>query len=159
MSTQLLSEQGWAATFTDEEGNESETTYGRRDFHKKFFSRPTNESFVKTFLKYAKRDPITGEIGKSIMFAVNRRHAEELTEILNDEIEKLYPNHYNSDFARQITSNIPRAQESTIAFAKNQFNGQSQFKPELIDYNSSKTRVCVTVGMMTTGYNLSLIHI
>lgn len=153
ITTDLLSDDGWAVKLTDEDGNEKEHTYSRSDFHKKFYSYATNVTFIKSFLKHAKRDPITGEIGKSIVFAINRKHAEELTEILNDEIEKLYPNTYNSDFALQITSDIPNAQQSTQRFAKNNLNGLSQFKPELIDYKSSKTRVCVTVGMMTTGYN------
>lgn len=153
ITAQILSEKGFAVTFTDEEGNEKQATYTRRDFHKKFCSRPTNVRFVKAFLKHAKRDPITGEIGKTIVFAVNRRHAGELTEILNNEIDLLYPNKYQSDFAVQITSELPKAQQNTQLFAKNQLNGRTQFKPELIDYKSSKTRVCVTVGMMTTGYN------
>ncbi|MCB1190194.1 MAG: hypothetical protein KDK90_07165 [Leptospiraceae bacterium] len=65
----------------------------------------------------------------------------------------MFSHKYNSDFAVQITSNIPSAQKMTIQFANNNLNGKTRFKPELIDYNSSKTRVCVTVGMMTTGYD------
>lgn len=38
----------------------------------------------------------------------------------------------------------------SINFANNNFNGQTRF---LEGYKSSKTRVCVTVGMMTTGYD------
>ena len=61
---------------------------------------------------------------------------------------QLWPDKYNSDFAVQITSNIEEAQQSTINFANNKLNGQTKFKES---YKTSKTRVCVTVCMMTTG--------
>jgi type I restriction enzyme R subunit len=38
----------------------------------------------------------------------------------------------------------------TISFANNNLNGHTRF---LEGYISAKTRVCVTVGMMTTGYD------
>ena len=38
----------------------------------------------------------------------------------------------------------------TINFANNKLNGHTKF---LDGYKTSKTRVCVTVGMMTTGYD------
>lgn len=38
----------------------------------------------------------------------------------------------------------------TINFANNNLNGNSRF---LENYKTSKTRICVTVGMMTTGYD------
>ena len=37
-----------------------------------------------------------------------------------------------------------------VSFANNNLNGHTRF---LEGYISSKTRVCVTVGMMTTGYD------
>ncbi len=73
--------------------------------------------------------------------------------MLNEEIEKLYSGKYQSDFAVQVTSDIPGAQDMTVDFANNNFNGLTNFEPKFIDYKSSKTRVCVTVGMMTTGYD------
>ncbi|MDB6026779.1 MAG: type iii restriction protein res subunit, type restriction enzyme subunit [Verrucomicrobiales bacterium] len=157
ITTELLSQKGWAvklATLDDNEEEEEKTFY-KRDFEKRFFSDATNETFVRTFLKNAKRDPLTGEIGKTIVFAVSRKHARKLTKLLNDEIEKLHPGKYQSDFAVQITSDIPSAQDMTKKFdsERNALNGKSSFKPEFIDYNSSRTRVCVTVGMMTTGYD------
>jgi type I restriction enzyme R subunit len=63
---------------------------------------------------------------------------------------QLWPDKYNSDFAVQVTSNIPGSQQFTISYANNVLNGQTRF---LEGYKSSKTRVCVTVGMMTTGYD------
>ena len=44
------------------------------------------------------------------------------------------------------------AQQSTIDFSNDKLNGRSRF---MEGYETSKTRVCVTVGMMTTGYDCS----
>jgi type I restriction enzyme, R subunit len=153
VTTELLTKQGWVTKFTNDDGEEEEQTYYKEDFERKFFSPETNLAFVSAFLDQAKRDPITGEIGKTIMFAISRNHASKLTKLLNEEVEKLYPGKYNSDFAVQVTSNIAGAQGMTVNFANNNLNGITRFRPELIDYHSSKTRVCVTVGMMTTGYD------
>ena len=157
ITTELLTQKGWAVKLGkfDDDDDDQEKTFYKRDFEKKFFSDATNETFVRTFLKNAKRDPLTGEIGKTIAFAVSRKHARKLTKLLNDEIEKMYPGKYQSDFAVQITSEIPSAQDMTKKFdsERNALNGKSTFKPEFIDYNSSRTRVCITVGMMTTGYD------
>jgi type I restriction enzyme R subunit len=62
----------------------------------------------------------------------------------------LFPGRYNSDFALQVTSIIPDAQQFSISFANDNLNGHTK---ALDGYLSSKTRVCVTVGMMTTGYD------
>jgi type I restriction enzyme R subunit len=62
----------------------------------------------------------------------------------------MYRKQYNSDFAVQVTSNVDGAQRMTIDFRNNGLNGQSKLNDS---YRTSKTRVCVTVGMMTTGYD------
>src|SRR3989338_8418953 len=99
----------------------------------------------------ALRDPLTGEIGKSIIFCVSQNHASKITQILNQLAHKYFSGKYQSDFAVQVTSNIEDdAQQMTINFANNNLNGHTTFKD---GYISSKTRVCVTVGMMTTGYD------
>lgn len=71
---------------------------------------------------------------------------------MNEFADKLFPGKYNSDFALQITSNVQDAQQFTINFTdtSNNLSGNSRF---LDGYKTSKTRVCVTVGMMTTGYD------
>jgi type I restriction enzyme R subunit len=156
ITTELLSKYGWSVQLdTREDDDEDEKTFYKRDFERKFFSPATNKAFVSTFLANAKRDPLTNEIGKTIMFAVSRHHARKLTKLLNDEIEKLHPGKYQSDFAVQVTSNIPHAQDMTKKFdsERNALNGKTRFKPDFTDYHSSRTRVCVTVGMMTTGYD------
>lgn len=153
ITTQLLSDKGYSVlTFTDneEEQGNTEIIYKHRDFERKFFSEETNAVFCKTFLKKALKDPITGEIGKSIIFCVSQNHAMKIAQLLNVMADKLYPDKYNSDFALQVTSKVQDAQQFTINFANNNLNGETTW---LDGYKSSKTRVCVTVGMMTTGYD------
>jgi type I restriction enzyme R subunit len=62
----------------------------------------------------------------------------------------MFPGKYQSDFAVQVTSQIPDAQQFTVNFANNNLLGSANFLPA---YKTSKARVCVTVGMMTTGYD------
>lgn len=90
ITTQLLSDEGYSVAIATEEGEEIET-FVSRDFEKKFFSDKTNRVFCKTFFENALTDPITGEIGKSLFFAVSQNHARKLTEILNEFAEELYP--------------------------------------------------------------------
>lgn len=150
ITTQLLSDKGYAAMVETEEGEEEEQIFFQKDFEKKFFSKKTNRVICKTFLENALQDPITGEIGKSIVFCVSQKHASKITQILNEFADQLFPGKYNSDFAVQITSDISNAQIYTKNFANNILNGHTRF---LEAYKTSKTRVCVTVGMMTTGYD------
>jgi type I restriction enzyme R subunit len=150
VTTKLLKEEGYVLTVEDEEGNTQEKSFYQRDFEKKFFSEETNRIFCKTFLENTLRDPLSGEIGKSIVFCVSQTHASKITQILNEFADLLFPGKYQSDFAVQITSNIPDAQQTTINFANNRLNGHTNF---IEGYMTSKTRVCVTVGMMTTGYD------
>lgn len=151
ITTQLLADKGYAVISRGAEADEDEEeTYFARDFEKKFFSDETNMIFVKTFMDNALRDPITGEIGKGIIFCVSRKHAAKITQLLNIYADKMFPNMYYSDFAMQITSDVQDAQQYTINFQNNNLSGYSKF---LEGYKTSKTRICVTVGMMTTGYD------
>ncbi len=151
ITTQLLADKGYAViNHGDEEDDDEEETYFARDFEKKFFSDETNMIFVKTFMDNALRDPITGEIGKGIIFCVSRKHAAKITQLLNIYADKMLPDMYYSDFAMQITSDVQNAQEYTTNFQNNNLSGNTKF---LEGYRSSKTRICVTVGMMTTGYD------
>jgi type I restriction enzyme R subunit len=150
VTTKLLSKAGFVVTVKDEEGEESEETFKQRQFEKKFFSPATNQLFCKTFLENGLRDPVTGEFGKSIVFAVSQSHAAKLTGILNDMANRMFPQKYQSDFAVQVTSLITDAQQFTINFANNNLLGSCNFNEQ---YKTSKARVCVTVGMMTTGYD------
>lgn len=150
ITTQLLSDNGYAVMVPVEDEESTEVIFRQKDFERRFFSERTNQEFCRTFIQNAERDPITGEIGKTIVFCVSRRHAGKITQILNEMAHSLYPGKYNSDFAMQVTSDIPDAQTMTINYANNNLSGNTRF---LEGYKSSKTRVCVTVGMMTTGYD------
>ena len=150
ITTQLLNDEGYTVQLIDEDGEEASTTFSQRDFEKKLFSENTNRIFCKTFLENAYRDPVSGEIGKSIVFCVSQNHAAKITQILNEFADKMFPNKYQSDFAMQVTSWIPDAQQLTINFTNNRLGGKGNFYDL---YQTSKTRVCVTVGMMTTGYD------
>jgi len=81
----------------------------QKDFEKKFFSENTNRVFCEIFLNHALRDPVSGEIGKSIVFAVSQNHAARITQILNELADGMFPGKYHSDFAVQVTSLIPDA--------------------------------------------------
>jgi type I restriction enzyme R subunit len=150
VSTQLLSDDGYIVIIKIDEGEDEESAYKQRQFEKKFFSEATNRLFCKTFLENALRDPISKEIGKSIVFSVSQNHAAKLTQILNEMADMMFPAKYNSDFAVQVTSQIQDAQQFTINFTNNNLLGSANFLPT---YKTSKARVCVTVGMMTTGYD------
>ncbi len=151
VTTQLLSDDGLVVEFKDDTGEgEQQETYRQREFEKRFFSDATNQLFCKTFLEHALRDPISGEIGKSIVFAVSQHHATKLAHFLNLMADKMFPGKFQSDFAVQVTSNVDGAQRHTINFTNNHLLGSANFLPT---YKTSKARVCVTVGMMTTGYD------
>ncbi len=150
VTTELLSEEGFTANFTDDSGEDQKEVFKQREFEKRFFSDATNKLFCKTFIENALRDPISGEVGKSIIFSVSQGHAAKLTQILNQMADRMFPGKYQSDFAVQVTSQIADAQQFTINFTNNNLLGSANFIPA---YKTSKARVCVTVGMMTTGYD------
>ena len=150
VTTQLLSEEGFVVSFTDTEGEDHGEAYKQREFEKRFYSEATNQLFCKTFLENALRDPVSGEIGKSIVFAVSQSHAAKLAQSFNRIADRMFPGKYRSDFAVQVTSQVADAQQFTVNFANNNLLGSANF---LDGYRTSKARVCVTVGMMTTGYD------
>ena len=150
ITTQLLSDEGFVVTFSDDTGNDHEETFKQREFEKRFFADATNQMFCKTFLENALLDPVSGEIGKSIVFAVSQNHAARLTQTFNEIADIMFPGKYQSDFAVQVTSQVRDAQQFTINFANNNLMGTGNFMPA---YRTSNARICVTVGMMTTGYD------
>lgn len=150
ITTELLSAGGFVVTFTDDAGEDQQQAFKQREFEKRFFADATNQLFCKTFLENALRDPVSGEIGKSIIFAVSQNHAAKLAQILNLMADRKFPGKYQSDFAVQVTSEVPDAQQFAINFSNNKLLGSGNF---IAAYKTSKARVCVTVGMMTTGYD------
>lgn len=152
ITTQMLSDKGYHAIGLDENGTNAEADVVAKDFEKRFFNDNINAVFCKTFLENAERDPISHEIGKSLIFCVTQAHAAKITQVLNEMAMQAFPGKYNSDFAVQVTSNVQNAQQMTNQFAENSLSGKTAFLP---GYDSAKTRCCVTVGMMTTGYDCS----
>jgi len=150
ITTELLSEEGFVVSFTDDSGEDQQQAFKQSEFEKRFFADATNQLFCKTFLENALRDPVSGEIGKSIIFAVSQNHAAKLAQVLNKMADRMFPGKYQSDFAVQVTSEVTDAQQFTINFSNNNLLGSGNFLPA---YKTSKARVCVTVGMMTTGYD------
>lgn len=122
ITTKALQQAGWTVLV-----NEQEESFKIQDLERKIFTPHRNRVMCEAFLREAQRDP-SGEIGKSIIFAVNQTHATALTKILND----LKPG-----IATTITSRIPDA--STLA--KEFRDGK---RPE---------RIAVSVDMLSTGYN------
>ncbi len=161
VTTKLLSQQGYGIMVTvatsEMEDILEEVSYKQNHFERKFFSEETNRVFCKTFLENGLKDPISGEFGKSLVFAVSQNHAAKLAQILNEYSHQMFPNKYQSDFAVQVTSNVKDAQQMTIDFGeKDRLLGASSFTKDneiLESYKTSKARVCVTVGMMTTGWD------
>ena len=153
LSADMMSKEGLSFKGVDKDGNDvDEETFHKKDFERKFKSRETNLSFCDAFIKSAERDPFSNEIGKTLVFCVSQKHATRITEILNELAEKYFPSQYQSDFAIQVTSNVtkPEPQQMTIDFKNNNLRGNSLVNEV---YKTSKARVCVTVGMMTTGYD------
>jgi type I restriction enzyme R subunit len=139
VTTQLLSDEGFIVSVTDDTGEDREQAYKQREFEKRFFSDATNQLFCKTFLENSLRDPISGEVGKSIVFAVSQRHAAKLAQTFNEMADRIFPGKYQSDFAVQVTSEVPDAQKFTINFSNNNLLGSGNFIPS---YKTSKARIC-----------------
>ena len=156
VTTQLLSEQGYATHITTTDGEYAETIFTKRDYEKKLFNEETNIAMCKAFLDNGLLDPTAKKcnislFGKSIVFCISQSHAARVTNILNELACKKWPEQYGkSNFAAQVTSQVKDAQQMTIKFSNNCLNERVK-RPE--GYDSSKTRVAVTVGMMTTGYD------
>ncbi len=122
ITTQALQEAGWTVII-----NEQEENFKIQDLERKIFTPHRNRVMCEAFLREAQRDP-TGEIGKSIIFAVNQTHATELTKVLNE---------LKSGIALTITSRIPDA-----SFLAKDFRDGKRSE-----------RIAVSVDMLSTGYN------
>jgi type I restriction enzyme R subunit len=122
ITTKALAENGWAVVV-----NEQDESFKIQDLERKIFTPTRNRIMCEAFLAEAQNDP-TGTVGKSIVFAVNQKHATNLTKIFND----LQPG-----LAVTITSRVP---------------GASSIAKEFRDGKRSE-RIAVSVDMLSTGYN------
>lgn len=156
ITTKLLSDDGFAVHTTTEDGETVDQIFNEKHYERKFFNEETNIAMCKVFIENGLFDPVAKELGvplfgKGIVFCVSQKHAARVTNILNKLAFQTWPELYSeSDFAMQVTSQVSDAQQMTINFSNNRLGGQVN-KPA--GYDSSKTRVAVTVGMMTTGYD------
>ena len=123
ITTQALAENGWTVAI-----NEEEESYKVNQLEKEIFIPERNRLICEQFLKNALRLPESDVIGRSVVFAVNQRHATELTKILNSMVPGI---------ATTITSRVKDA----AAIAKDFRDGKR------------KERVAVSVDMLSTGYN------
>ncbi|MFA5947050.1 MAG: DEAD/DEAH box helicase family protein [Patescibacteria group bacterium] len=156
ITTELLSEKGYSVHTAAESGETVDETYSAKHYERKFFNEETNIAMCKAFVDNGIFDPVAEKLGvqlfgKSIVFCVSQKHAARVTNILNRLAFEKWPKQYGeSDFAMQVTSQVQDAQQMTINFANNRLGGHAK-EPE--GYDTGKTRVVVTVGMMTTGYD------
>jgi len=156
ITTELLSEKGYAVHTLTEKGEIVAEFFNERHFERKIFNEETNVAMCKALIDNGLFDPIAENLGiklfgKTIVFAVSQKHAANLTNILNKLALEKWPAQYGqSNFAMQVSSQVGGAQQMTINFANNCLGGKVG-QPE--GYDSSKTRIAVTVGMMTTGYD------
>ena len=156
ITTELLSEEGYAVHTLTESGETIDEIFNERHYERKIFNEETNIAMCKALIDNGLYDPVAKQLGvdlfgKTIVFAVSQKHAARLTNILNKIAFEKWPEQYGeSNFAMQVSSQVASAQQMTINFANNRLGGQTN-SPE--GYDSGKTRVAVTVGMMTTGYD------
>ncbi len=154
VTTELLSKEWYTLEVENDDGESSEESFGIRDFERRFFNAKTNQIFAETIIQNGLLDPLTGEFGKMLVFAVSQSHAAKIVNLLNTLAMAKWPGKYDSDFALQVTSSVMRSQDFTKDFTNNRLSGKSHFREDTHpDYETGKTRICVTVGMMTTGYD------
>lgn len=156
ITTELLSEEGYAVHTTTDEGENVDEVFNEKHYERKFFNEETNIAMCKAFIDNGLFDPVAQKLGvpifgKSIVFCVSQKHAARITNILNRFAFEKWPELYSeSDFAMQVSSQVQSAQQMTINFSNNLLGGKTK-QPE--GYDTCKTRIAVTVGMMTTGYD------
>ncbi|MDI6789812.1 MAG: DEAD/DEAH box helicase family protein [Thermodesulfobacteriota bacterium] len=122
ITTKSLEEAGWTVTVDEKEEN-----YKIQDLERKIFTPHRNRVMCEVFLRESQKAP-DGNVGKSIIFAVNQSHATTLTKILNG---------IRPGIALTITSRIPDS---------------SSLAKEFRDGKRAE-RIAVSVDMLSTGYN------
>lgn len=127
LTQEALSPEGLAGEADYEDEN-----YKIQELERKVFVPERNKLMMEEFLEYAEKTP-SGEIGKTIIFAVNQKHATALEKILNS----LKPE-FNGRFAATITSRVQGAHDLARDFKK---------------MDNNLPRVAVSVDMLTTGYD------
>jgi type I restriction enzyme R subunit len=122
ITTKALQNAGWTVTI-----NEQEESFKIQDLELKIFTPHRNRVMCEALLREAQSDP-TGEIGKTIIFAVNQDHAVSIAKIINE---------IKPGIALIITSRVP---------------GASSLAKEFRDGRRTE-KIAVSVDMLSTGYN------
>jgi type I restriction enzyme R subunit len=130
--TSILTQESLGETGLAGEGDFENENYKIKDLEKKVFIPQRNELMMKELLEFAEKTP-SGEIGKTIVFAVNQTHALNLEKILN----RLKPE-YSGRFAQTITSYVKEAHELAKDFR---------------NIDTKLPRIAVSVDMLTTGFD------
>lgn len=127
ITSEAVSEGGWNPEIDGED-----YTFYISQIEKRVMAPKRNELLCRQFLENALKTP-DGSTGKTIVFAVSRNHAVELTKILNVMTPEC-----NGKFAQVIISGIKDASDLAKDFKKD------------VNY---WPRVAVTVDMLSTGYD------
>ena len=136
ITTELLSDEGFAVTFTDDGGRRPRRGLQAARVREALLRQGDQRDLLQDVPGERLRDPVSGEIGKSIIFSVSQNHAAKLVQVLN-RWPIACSGKYQSDFAVQVTSSVPDAQQFTINFANNNLLGSGNFIPT---YKTSKAR-------------------
>ena len=152
ITRELLSERGMELDVVSLDDAVAATgTFRIGDLGRDLFIPSTRREFAETILDEALREPGSNLIGKTIVYTPTQIEALELTNALNLAAMARWPGLYQSDFAVAVTSDVDRAADYGRQFKNNTLHGSAH--PEAPGRLTSKTRVCVTVRMMTTGYD------
>ena len=127
ITDEAVSKEGWNVDIDGED-----YTFYISQIEKRVMVPKRNELLCRQFLDNALKIS-DGSIGKTIVFAVSRNHAIQLTQILN----AITPEH-NGKFAKVIISGIKDSSGAAKDFRK-----EENYWP----------RVAVTVDMLSTGYD------
>ena len=127
ITSEAVSKEGWNVDIDGED-----YTFYISQIEKRVMVPERNELLCQQFLGNALKTP-DGFVGKTIVFAVSRNHAIELTRVLNAMTPEC-----NGKFAQVIISGVKDASSMAKDFRK-----EENYWP----------RVAVTVDMLSTGYD------
>lgn len=122
----------WDDAFADDEENYVEEVNSGA-INKWLFNRDTIKKVISALMEYGLKIDSGDKIGKSIIFARNHKHAEEIVKVFNDEYPK-----FGGEFCQVIDNKI-KAHDSLI----------EQFKKP-----NKNPQIAVSVDMLDTGVDV-----
>lgn len=123
----------WGDRAGEEEEGEVPTEVHASDVNKKLFNEHTVDLMLKHLMEYGLKVDGGDKIGKTIIFAVNQRHAEFIAK----RFDHNYP-HYRGEFARVVTHAVKYAQSLIDDFS---------IAPKL-------PQIAISVDMLDTGIDV-----